>query len=210
MTPLPPKPFDPLTETIPAGTILYRVHEPSLPDGAVNDGTVPNAGYGSPSRFAFFGDPKVPVLYAADKPEGAVHEGILRDAEPGSFLPGVRWRTKILTVMEATHDLEMVSFHSAGLRRFGLYPGDLTDTDWTHYSSTVQWAEAAWHYGAQGVSYMCRHYNTTKALCMFGDRLGEGALRALPAHEQTRVFSVPRDADWLAGLAHAMKVVIRP
>lgn len=213
MTPEPPEPFDPLLETIPAGTLLYRVHEPFLPGAGgrpvPNEGTLPNHGVGKATRFAFFGDPVVPVLYAADSPGGAVHESVLHDAEPGSFVPRAWWLTKVLSVIEVTRDLRVVSFHSDGLRRFGLYPRDLTDTDVTRYPHTVRWAEAAWRTGADGVAYMCRHHNASKAVCLFGSDAGR-SLRGLLGHPDARAFSVPEDAAWLAELAAAVRVVLRP
>ncbi len=208
-TPPPPEPFDPLTETIPAGSVCYRVHEPTFPDGSGNDGTVPNPGYGKRTRFAFFGDPPVPVLYLADKPEGAVHESILHDAEPGSFIPRVRWRTKVLSVIIVATELEVAVFHSDGLRKFNLYGRNLTDTDPTRYPDTVRWAEAAWHAGVQGVSYMCRHYNTARALCLFGDRLPPDALQTDADHRAARAFVLPQDAEWATSLALTIGVVLR-
>lgn len=150
------------------------------------------------------------MLYAADQPEGAVHESILHDAEPGTFVPRAHWQSKILSAIRITTDLTLASFHSDGLRRYGLYPADLTDTDSTTYPHTVRWAEAAWRHRTHGVAYMCRHYNSGKAVCLFGDRLPADALRPVPGHPDTRVFVLPVDAEWLAALALAMRVVIRP
>jgi hypothetical protein len=208
--PDPPHPFDPATETIAAGTVLYRVHEPVSPSGAANDGTVFNPGFGKATRFAFFGGPTVPVLYAADRPEAAVHEMVLHDAEPGSFVPRAQWQSKVLTALRVVHDFSVAALHSDGLRRFGLYPADLTDTDMTAYPRSVAWAQAAWLAGFSGVSYMSRHYNSGKALCLFGDRLEPGSLRVDVAHPDTRVFALPKDAEWLAALAAAIHVTIRP
>ncbi|MDQ6659030.1 MAG: RES domain-containing protein [Actinomycetota bacterium] len=206
----PPDPLDPTIETVPAGTVLYRVHDPVLPSGVVNDGTVMNPGFGKPTRFAFFGDPPVPALYAADQPEGAVHESILHDAEPGSFIPQAQWQTKVLTAIEVTADLAVAAFRSDGLRRFGLFPADLTDTNPSEYPETVKWPEAVWRDGLHDVAYRCRHYNSSEAVCLFGDRLPTGALRVARTHADTRLFALPEDAEWLASLALAMRVVLRP
>lgn len=206
----PPDPFDPAPEIIPAGSVLYRVHEQALPSGERNDGTLFNPGFGRPSRFAFFGAPPTPALYAADSPEAAVHETILHDAEPGSFIPRVAWATKILTVVRVTADVRVAAFHSDGLRRFGLFPADLTDTDMTAYPRTVRWARAAHIAGLAGVSYMCRHYNASRAFCLFGDRVPAGVLVAEPGNPAARVFALPEDAEWLAALAASMRVVTRP
>lgn len=206
----PPDPFDPIVETVPAGTTLYRVHESRFPSGRTNDGTVFNPGFGRPTRFAFFGTPPVPVLYAAATPAGAVHESILHSAEPGSFIPTVHWRSKVLSVLSTTADLRLAAFHSDGLRRFGLYPADLTDTDLRAYPQTVAWAEAAWRIGLDGVCYMSRHHNTSKAVCLFGDRPGTPPLTVEPDHPDGRFFALPQDAEWLAGLAWSIRVTLRP
>lgn len=208
--PAPPSPFDPIVETLPAGSVFYRVHEPALPDGTGNDGTVFNAGFGKPTRFAFFGDPVVPALYAADAPAGALHETILHDAEPGSLVPAAHWRSKVLTALVLERDLRVARFHSDGLRRLGVFGSELTDTVADDYSETVRWAEAAWAHGLDGVGYMCRHYNSSMAVCLFGDRVAARDLRVDPAHAETRAFIVPRDAEWLARLAFDMRVVVRP
>lgn len=206
----PPQPFDPPLEPVKAGTVLYRVHEPVFPGGVTNDGTVPNPGFGKPTRFAFFGEPVIPVLYAADQPAGAVHESILHDVEAGEFVPGAHWRAKVLTALEVVRDIEVAAFHSAGLRRFGLYASDLTDTGRAAYPQTVRWAQAAWKAGAQGVAYMCRHFNSSKALCLFADSLPSDAFRPVPDHPHGRVFALPEDAEWLASLALDMRVTLRP
>lgn len=209
-SPPPPSPFDPIVETLPTGSVFFRVHEPVLPSGIDNDGTVFNPGVGKATRFAFFGDPVVPIIYAADKPEGAVHESILHDAEPGTFIPGRHWRSKVLTCLTLRRAVRVARFHSDGLRRLGVFASDLTDTDLNQYAETVRWAEAAWQHGLAGVSYMSRHYNTSMAVCLFGDRLPTGTLSVEQTHPETRAFTVPRDAEWLAQLALDMKVVIRP
>lgn len=207
---LPPDPFDPVVEIVRRGTVLFRVHEPGFPNGDSNDGTVFNPGFGRGTRFAFFGDPPVPVLYLAASPEAAVHETVLHSAEPGSFIPRAWWETKVLTAVLIERDLRVAAFHSDGLRRFGLYPADLTDTDARAYPRTRRWAEAAWKAGYDGVSYMSRHYNSSAAICLFGDRVPDGSLLAQPEHDQCRMFALPTDAEWLASVAAAIRVVTRP
>lgn len=208
--PPPPDPLEPIVETLPAGTVLHRIHEPLLPAGSPNDGTIGNPGVGKPTRFAFFGDPAVPVLYAASTPQAAVHESVLHDAEPGMFLPRAHWASKVLSVLHTTVGIPIAMFHGEGLRRFGLFASDLTDTDLTAYPRTVAWAEAAWRAGLAGVSYMCRHHNSSRAVCLFTDRLDDEALTAAPSHPDTKVFTLPADAAWLADIALHMRVTTRP
>lgn len=141
--PEPPDPFDPLWEVLPAGSRLFRVHEPRFPDGTANDGTMFNPGYGALLRWSFFGDPVVPVHYSAASPEAAVHRSILHDAVPHAHLSRASWIRKVLTPLRTTRDLRLVQLHSQGLRRSGVQARDLTDTDSDQYPFTVKWAQAA-------------------------------------------------------------------
>lgn len=208
--PAPPDPFDPVVEVVAAGTRLYRVHEAAFPSGEANDGTVFNPGFGQPTRFAFFGDPPVPVLYAASTPEAAVYESILHGAEPGMFIPRAWWRSKVLSALEVRTDLRVAALHSAGLRRFGLYPADLTDTDMRSYTQTAAWAEAAYQAGLDGVSYMCRHHNSSMAVCLFDTGRRNAPVAALPHDPGVRFFRLPADTEYLAQLAWDIRVLLRP
>ena len=69
----PPVPFDPATATVAAGHLLYRVLS------ATRTATDFNPGFGSPTRFGFFGTPVVPILYAADTEDAAIAETMLHD-----------------------------------------------------------------------------------------------------------------------------------
>jgi hypothetical protein len=205
-----PDPFDPLWETLPVGSRIYRVHEPVFPDGSANDGTTFNPGYGSRMRWSFFGDPRVPVHYSAETPEGAVHESILHRAVPGAHVPRLGWVNKVLTPVVTTRELRLAQLHSDGLRRLGVHARDLTDTDSDQYVFTAEWAQAAHEAGADGVVWMSRQLNTKKAYCLFGDRAAATDLTALPADPEARVFATPADSEWLLEIATRMKVTLRP
>lgn len=209
-TPDPPVRFDPRWHLLPAGAGLYRVHEPAHPDGTPDNGTLFNPGFGQRTRWAFFGDPTVPVWYAAASPEAAVHESIFHNAYPGLHIGRPLWETKVLTVVTTTRDLRLVKFHSDGLRRFALHPRDLTDTDASTYPTTVKWASAAFHHGADGLAWMSRHFNTSLAVCLFGGPTGPSDLNVQQGHPHTRSFAAEADREWLAHLALTVKVTIRP
>lgn len=208
--PNPPDPFDPLWETLPVGSRIFRVHEPRFPDGTANDGTVFNPGYGSPLRWSFFGDPVVPVHYSASSPEAAVHESILHDAVPRAHVPQASWIRKVLTPLRTTRDLRMVQFHSDGLRRFDVHARDLTDTDSDQYPFTVEWALAAHAAGGEGVVWMSRQLNSVRAYCLFGDKVAATDLDPLPSDPEARVFATPADSEWLYDIALRIRVTIRP
>lgn len=208
--PEPPNPFDPLLESLPVDTRIFRVHEPRLPDGTANDGTLFNPGFGSALRWSFFGDPVVPVHYSAASPEAAVHESILHDAVAHGHLPRSRWIGKVLTPLVARRELQLAQLHSDGLRRFNIHARDLTDSDSSQYPFTVQWAQAAHAAGADGVVWMSRQLNSTRAYCLFGDRVAPGDLEALPGDADSRIFATPADSEWLYDLALRMRVTVRP
>lgn len=221
----PPDPFDATEEILPAGSRLYRVHplqvdevdEELRPTGAVilDDGTLFNPGFGR-TRFAFFGQPPVPVWYAASGPEGAVFESLLHDKVPGGSLPRAQWAERMLSVVETTHDLRLAKLHSDGLRKYDLTAARLTDTPPTTYGETVRWAHEAWLAGYDGCSWVSKQYNSQFAYVLFGTiAVPAGSetsspptkLRAVADADETRVFAVSRaDFDWLAEICWSMRV----
>jgi len=68
VTPVPPQPFTPQTATLGVGAQLYRVFSAAKGRTA----TTFNPGAGAPTRFAFFGTPVVPIMYAAAAEDAAV------------------------------------------------------------------------------------------------------------------------------------------
>jgi len=221
----PPEPFEVTEEILPAGTRLYRVHPLQVPEvddllrptGAVlsDDGTLFNPGVGR-TRFAFFGDPPVPVWYAACGPEGAVFESLLHDKVPGGSLARAEWAERMLSVVVTTHDLRLAKLHSDGLRKYDLTAARLTDTPPTTYGETVRWAYQAWLAGFDGCSWVSRQYNSQFAYVLFGTAGADGRsrigapptrLRAVADAAETRVFAVSRaDYDWLADVCWSMRV----
>lgn len=208
--PAPPDPFDPSWEVLSAGSRMFRVHEPRLPDGTSNDGRLFNPAFGAPLRWSFFGDPIVPVHYSAATAEGAVHESLLHNAVRRSHLPRAAWTGKVLTPLRTNHNLRLARFHSEGLRRLGVHARDLTDTDSDQYSCTVEWAMAAHEAGGDGVVWMSRQLNSVRAYCLFGDRVATTDLEALPGDPETQIFATPADSEWLYGAALRMRVTVRP
>lgn len=207
--PTPKRPLPaPVRETIGAGAVLFRCHEGQL-DGAANPGNVFNPGFGGRTRWAFFGEPDVPVLYAGQSPQAAAFETVFHDIVPGSVVPGVAWRTKLVTALRVTRTLRLAALHSAGLRRYGLHGRDLTDTPAESYGATVGWAEAVHDdTDAAGLVWMSRQFNTDRAYVFFGDRVTPDDLVPDHGHQGCRDFSAPDDADWLRALANQIDVTV--
>jgi hypothetical protein len=185
----PPTPFKPATELLPSGHLLYRVFT------AARKPTEFNPGVGAPTRFGFFGHPVVPIMYTADTEEAAVAETLLHNipVEGGNLLWD-DYSRKALALLEVTRDLRLAALHGTGLRRLKVGPEDVTSSSASTYSTTVQWAEAAHGIGVDGMAWMSRLCNNTKAYVFFGDRCAEAFVQD-PSH--ARIFASPADQKWL-------------
>jgi hypothetical protein len=189
----PPDPVDPATVTLPAGHLLYRVLS------ATRTATDFNSGIGARTRFGFFGDPVVPIMYAADTEDAAIAETLLHDIPTeGGLLPYDQYADKVLVRLKVTRTVRLGVLHGTGLRRLKVTAAELTSSPASSYDSTVRWAEAAHGAGLDGLVWMSRQCNDTKAYVFFGDRCGREkgpAFSQDPSH--ARIFASPADQIWL-------------
>lgn len=203
LVPDPPDTIDPLVERWPAGQTLYRVHGSRRPPTAANPGPYPH------SRFAFFGDPPVPVLYAAEDEHTAVAETLLHDIPHGGRLLPAAFRTRIASAITTDRNLHLAQLHSGGLKRLGLRPRNLTDTSPAHYPRTVRWAHAIHRAGSfDGLVWMSRQWNSGKAVMLFADRIRPDTFTI--DHGYGRVFTTPHDFDWLADMCTQIRITAIP
>jgi RES domain len=180
----PPSPFEPAVTTVPAGQQLYRVLS------STRTATEFNPGIGARTRFAFFGNPVVPVMYAADTEEAAIAETLLHDIPAdGGVLPYDQYARKALVRLEVTRGLSLAQ--------------DVTASPASTYGETVAWAQAAHAAGLDGLVWMSRMCNDTKAYVFFGDRCTE-AFTQDPGH--ARIFASPADQMWLIDLCAPLHV----
>lgn len=205
LVPPPPDPFSALIETWPAGGPLYRVHS------AQRRATEFNPGVGERTRFAFFGDPPVPVLYGGGSPETAVAETLLHDVGMANALLGHEvYRGRHLSEVVPRRDLQLVQLHSGGLVKLGVEPQELTATSAAHYLQTVRWAEAAHrgHPDADGLVWMSRRWNGQASVLLFGDRVEEADLESSsrPLHD----FDLERSFAWLYDFCRRLGVDVQP
>jgi RES domain len=185
----PPTPFKPAIEKLPAGHLLYRVFT------ADRKPTEFNPGVGAATRFGFFGKPVVPIMYAAETEEAAVAETLLHNVPPeGGVLSYDRYSTKALALLKVTRDLHLAVLHGIDLRRLKVTADDVTSSPASTYPATVRWAEAAHGCGVDGMVWMSRLCNNTKAYVFFGDRCA-GAFTQDKSH--ARIFASPADQTWL-------------
>jgi hypothetical protein len=193
-----PTPFDPATITLPAGDLLHRVVT------ATRTATEFNPGKGAPTRFAFFGDPVVPVMYAADTEVAAVAETLLHDTPvEGGVLPYEQYSHKAVVLLAVTRDLRLGVLYGLGLRRLKVTADELTSSPASTYPITVRWAEAAHAIGLDGLVWMSRLCNDSKAYVFFGDRCAD-AFAQDASH--ARIFASAADQMWLIDLCAPLQV----
>lgn len=185
----------PLEEVLPAGAELFRVHQDRFGPADFNPGTAPGV---QPTRFAFFGDPPVPVLYAADHPMAAISETLLHDVPvTGGALSASSVRTRVLSALEVVRDLRLVALHGDGFRRIGTAADRITRTPSSAYTFTVQWAQAAHDAGYDGMVWMSRHFDTARSCVIFDPGDASPTVRAHPDPDLVRPFAFEAHLDWL-------------
>lgn len=199
--PAPPSPFEPLIEALPAGSRMYRMFTAARDRHA----TTFNPGAGGPHRFSFFGNPVVPVLYAAQTEMAALCESLLHDVPltGGRLLPE-QYQQCVAGAFETTRELRLASFRGIGLRRLGVDAAHLTASPPRTYHHTVAWGQAAHDIGLDGVVWMSSRCNTDRAYVLFGDRVRRQDLHV--AADYARLFTPGPGLDWLIDACASMKV----
>ncbi|WP_219066328.1 RES family NAD+ phosphorylase [Candidatus Mycobacterium methanotrophicum] len=194
----PPTPFKPAIECLPSGHLLYRVFT------AARKPTEFNPGVGAPTRFGFFGQPVVPIMYTADNETAAVAETLLHDIPvEGGLLPYDNYSRKALARLKDTRELRLAVLHGIDLRRLKVGPEDVTSSPASTYANTVHWAKAAHGIGLDGMVWMSRLCNNTKSYAFFGDRCAD-AFTQDTSH--ARIFASPADQTWLIDLCAPLHV----
>lgn len=196
----------PLIETLPAGATLYRTHHAAYPAHAFNSGTHPAR---PSSRFSFFGDPPVPVLYASDTIDGALSETLLRDVPlAGGTVLLEQVENRVLSPVRTTQELRLLQLHGHGFRHLHIDPSQITLTSPRLYPQTVPWGEAACAAGMDGIVWMSRHHNSSRAYVIFDRPDTPGAVEDHPERSVVRAFSRPDHLNWLTRMLDPLNVVV--
>lgn len=186
----------PLEETLPAGSRLSRVHWGRYGVGDYNPGPTPAT---ANTRFAFFGNPPVPVLYAAETDDAALAEVFLHDVPiAGGRIDERLVRQRVLSSVVSTRDLHLAAFHGEGFRRIGTAAADITRTSPRRYRDTVPWAAAAHAAGFDGLVWMSHRHDSARSYVFFrrgGAHGDHGDFDAVPG--SGRAFAFDRELDWL-------------
>ena len=200
VTPVPPKPFNPQAATLDVGTQLYRVF--TAAEGRT--ATMFNPGFGAPTRFAFFGTPVIPVLYAAATEETAIAETLLHDIPvSGGILPYDKYARTVMARLQVARPVRVGILHGLGLRQLKVTAADLTASDAKTYPETVKWAQAAHDAEFDGLVWMSRLCNDAKAYVFFDDRCDDAFIQ-----DSTfgRLFATGADQLWLIDLCAPLHV----
>lgn len=200
--PPPPEPFAPDVEELGAGELFYRVGSIERQISSFNPGE------GSRTRFAFFGEPLIPVLYAASTEPAALAESLLHDVPiAGGNLLWDDYSRASMGRIRISRPLRLASFRGLGLRRLGVQACQLTDTPASAYAETVLWARAAHATGLDGVIWTSRLCNDARAVVLFGDRAGDAVSQD---KSFGRVFTSGPGLDWLIDTCAPLRVNVLP
>ncbi|WP_372698792.1 RES family NAD+ phosphorylase [Arthrobacter sp. JSM 101049] len=185
---------DPRSEILPAGSGLSRVHSAMFGAADYNPGPTPAA---VETRFAFFGTPTVPVLYAAQNDDAAIAETLLHDVPlSGGRLDEALVRRRVLSKVASSRDLHLLVLHGDGFRRLGTDPEEITRTSPRHYGETVRWAAAAHAAGFDGMVWMSRLHDSARSYVFFGTSASRDDFQTVPG--SGRAFAFDHELDWLS------------
>lgn len=161
------------------GTVLHRVHLNQYGPAQFNPGVAGNARF-SPIRNQR-GDP-IPTLYAGTTLQCALMETVFHDVPYSGALKTVN-RSKLVDQVHSTvtlaRQLQLVDLSTIALRKLGVQRNQLIDTEKDQYPNTRRWAEAihAQCLEAQGLMWVSRQDDQSRAVVLFGDRVPTGALK---------------------------------
>ncbi|PRY69064.1 RES domain-containing protein [Glaciihabitans tibetensis] len=169
--PIPPTPFTAKERILAAGELLYRTHSIRFAAHEFNPGQ------GSRTRFAFFGDPIVPVLYTAAFEDAALCETILHDVpKSGGAIAPSKYGGRVCSRLVVQREIRLASLMGLGERALGIDAGAVCSTGARDYPQTVVWAEAAHLAGFDGLAYPSSKASGREAYVLFGDRVPGGSL----------------------------------
>jgi len=167
-------------ETWPGGRRIVRCHDSRFGATELN----PGLGHG---RFHPFEDShghKVPTLYGASTLDGWLAETVFHQVPvrgPEKLIRRDSLRPMLVSTIASRRDLALIQLHGYGLTRLGVTHGELIEAEARQYSRTTAWA-AALHarlQGADGLVWVSRKHDTSRALVLFGDRIARGDLEVV-------------------------------
>jgi len=126
----------------------------------------------------------VPTLYGSNTLDGALSETVFHDVPVRGAFRAVRQgdlTPLMISTLAPKRDLRLAQLHGHGLRRLGLRRSQLLDSEADRYPRTRPWARAL--HGADseldGLIWVSRQHDTSRALVLFGDRVERGDLQVV-------------------------------
>jgi hypothetical protein len=177
--PPPPSPAeaDPLVEVWPAERTLVRVHPARCRPSQFNPGA-------KPARFRPFADADgvVPTMYGATDFDGALSETVFHDLPhpaAGQVLTHAALYPLVRSQVRPTRDLRLVLLAGYGLDRLRVAREQLIMSPPKEYERTARWGEALYRCGERpdGLVWVSRQYELSRAVMLFGRRVREGELQ---------------------------------
>jgi RES domain-containing protein len=200
--PAPPLPdlLKPLLFTWKKDRLLVRCHNARFEPSSFN----PGLGSG---RFHPFEDARgnvVPILYAAEHPDGALAETVFHDVPARGTAKRIRrsvLNPLVLSAVSPARDLNLAQLSGFGLRRLGVTRRELIEASKKQYPRTTAWARALHHCDPKidGLVWVSRQNDEALSVVLFGDRVPSSALRSvgtsLPLHDGPGYDLVRATAD---------------
>jgi hypothetical protein len=178
----------PLLFTWKRDHLLVRCHNTRFGPSSFN----PGLGAG---RFHPFEDEHgkvVPILYAAENPDGALAETVFHNVPARGSSKRIRrsvLNPLVLSTVSPARDLNLAQLSGFGLRRLGVTRRELIEASKKQYSRTTAWARALHHCDPKidGLVWVSRQNDEARSVVLFGDRVPASALRSvgtsLPLHD---------------------------
>jgi hypothetical protein len=153
----------------------------------------------------------VPTLYAADHLEGALSETIFRAIPfrgPDKRLERSALSSIVASTLTCARDLILAQLFGFGLRRLGVSRLELIEADSDQYGRTAAWAKAIHECdkGIDGMIWVSRQNDGTRALLLFGDRVPATTLRT--SGSPTPLFEGPGYDDVLIAADRAGILIV--
>ncbi len=172
IVPIPPSTLVCNIHTLPAGTVVHRIHDTRFSAGQFNPGV-------GNSRFAPItaaGRSRIPTIYAATTYECAAFETTFHDIDPGALFKSVPWTTieKLsYSTFKFTREIRLARFFSADLMKWNCSRSQLIDTPPSTYPQTRQWSKAVHDSddSIDGTIWTSRKYDEEKVMLLFGSRV---------------------------------------
>ena len=163
---------------LPKNTPIHRIHSDLYNGNQFNPGLKGNARF-SPIKDG--GGSFIPTLYGGMSFGCAAMESVFHDVP---FAPGVKIFDKhklneqVYSVLVSTDDLKLADLSNMALRKLGISRNCLIDTEKDCYPYTRLWAEAihAQCPDVQGLYWISRQDDQSRALVLFGDRIDSASL----------------------------------